>query len=317
MSLKEYIESIFDVFSRREPTRERRHKPDELSEKVRGQVLILYLNLAPSQSRHQSYMAYIAPDFWVQMHSKLQLLYGRVNLSGIQTSNATEDLINFLHYCNADEFFDFVESSFKLDITLDVMGDENQVVDALNTIFRASDAPYQLTPIVKVEEKIADSRFSHSLIHTVAYPKIIRAEEELTYQEAVKPALSVLSAPHFEAANREFRDAMDKYRKGDYEDSLAMCGSAFESVLKVLCKRKRWKYNEQDTASQLLDVIFSKSTLEPFFKQPLMLIATMRNKLSSSHGGGSNVRNVEGHIAQYALTSTAAAIMLLVREINV
>ena len=315
MSLKEQIESIFDVFSRRESTRERRHKPNQLSGEVRGRVLILYLNLAPSQFRYQ----HIVPDFWVQIHSKLQLLYGRTNLSGVQTSNATEDLINFLNNCNADEFFDFIELSFKLELTLEVMDDENQVVDALNTIFRDSNAPYQLTPIVKVEEKAGVSRFNRPVttIRTVAYPRIIRAEEELTYQEAVKPALSVLGAPHFEAANQEFRDAMDKYRKGDYEDSLAMCGSAFESVLKVLCKRKRWKYNEQDTSSQLLDVVFSKSTLEPFFKQPLMLIATMRNKLSSSHGGGSKVRNVEGHVAQYALTSTAAAIMLLVDEINV
>ena len=255
------------------------------------------------------------------MHNKLEYLYGRVNLSGREALNFIEDAITFLHYSRAEEFFDFIELSFKLDVTGRVMRDENGVVDAVNEIFRASNVPYQLTPIVKVKEKSTVFSFTHSnpgtVIRTVAYPKIIRAEEELTYQEAVKPALSVLSAPHFEAANQEFRDAMDKYRKGDYEDSLAMCGSAFESVLKVVCKRKRWSYNEHDTASQLLEVLFSNSTLKSFFKQPLMLIATMRNKLSSSHGGGSKVRSVEGHVAQYALTSTAAAIMLLVDEINV
>ena len=251
------------------------------------------------------------------MHNRLEHLYGRLNLSGVQVSSATEDLNIFLQQCNTDEFFDFIELSFKLDVTGRVMGDENEVVDAVNEIFRVENAPYQLTPIVKVEEKVTDSRFPHSLIRTVAYPRIVRADEELTHQEAVEPALRVLSEPYFEAANQEFRDALNEYRKGDYEDCLAKCGSAFESVLKILCQRRGWNYGEDDNAGKLIDVVFSKSTLEPFFKQTLMLIATMRNRLSSSHGGGSKVRNVEGHIAQYALTSTAAAIMLLVREINV
>ena len=45
-----------------------------------------------------------------------------------------------------------------------------------------------------------------------------------------------------------------------------------------------------------------------------MLIATMRNRLSGSHGGGDTVRSVERYVAQYALTSTAAAIVLLTHE---
>jgi hypothetical protein len=47
-----------------------------------------------------------------------------------------------------------------------------------------------------------------------------------------------------------------------------------------------------------------------------MLIATMRNRLSSAHGGGTAVRAVDRHVAQYALTSTAAAVVLLVHDIG-
>ena len=121
-------------------------------------------------------------------------------------------------------------------------------------------------------------------------------------------------APHFEAANAEFRDALDEYRKGCYGDWLTKCNSAFESVMKVLCKRNQWPFNEKDTARPLLKVIIDKSSLDPFFEQPLMLIATMRNRLSSSHGAGSDPRSVERHIGQSAISSTAAAIVLLVRE---
>lgn len=196
------------------------------------------------------------------------------------------------------------------------MSEENQVVDALNELFRVENAPYQLTPCVKVEELDRNARFGHgaNVIRTVAYPKVVRAEDEVTHREAIDPALSVLSAPHFEVPNLEFRDALDEYRKGHYGDCLTKCGSAFESVLKVLCQRNGCPFNERDTAAPLLKLVVSNSTLDPFFEQPLILIATLRNRLSSSHGGGTSVRSVQRHVAQYAITSTAAAIVLLAHE---
>jgi hypothetical protein len=47
-----------------------------------------------------------------------------------------------------------------------------------------------------------------------------------------------------------------------------------------------------------------------------MLVARMRNRLSSSHGGGSSVRTVDQHVAQYALNATTAAIVLLVQDLG-
>jgi len=85
--------------------------------------------------------------------------------------------------------------------------------------------------------------------------------------------------------------------------------------MKSLCKRNKWPFDDKkDTAGPLLKIILSHSKLDPFFEQPLLLIATMRNRLSSSHGGGTAVRSVERHVAQYAVASTAAAILLLAHE---
>ena len=106
-------------------------------------------------------------------------------------------------------------------------------------------------------------------------------------------------------------------RKGHFGDSVTKCCSAFESVLKVLCTRNGWAFDPQkDTAAKLLEIVLSHSSLDGFFSQPLMLIATMRNRLSSAHGGGTAVRVVDRHVAQYALTSTAAAVVLLVHDIG-
>ena len=319
MTLKERIARILDVFSQRERASGRLYKPDDISGKVRAQIILFYRDFVNGQLRSHYQGDYTYP-FWEQMHNKLQHLHGRLFLSSLNTTDPGPDVFAFLNKCNIDEFFDFIELSFKLDISWHLMDDENEVVDAVNEILGIDKVPFRLTSMVKVEEK-ASHAFGGSRqvtsVRIAAYPRIVRIEDEITHQEAVKPSLDILAAPHFEAASKEFREALSHYRKGEHEDCLAKCGSAFESVLKVLCKRKGWKHGEHDTTSNLLDVIFANATLEPFFKQTFMLIATMRNRLSSSHGGGSSIRRAERHIAQYALTSTAAAIVLLVHEIGV
>ena len=253
-------------------------------------------------------------DFWGQLHNKLQHLYGRPRLTNQHGSSPVQDAEVFLMTCSASEFLDFIELSFKLDVTSRVFGVENDVVDAINEILEVEFAPYQLTQMVQVREPLQGRSFR---IRTSAYPRAIRVDEDVMHTEAVMPALSVLSAFHFEAANAEFRDAMEEYRKQNYGDCLTKCGSSFESTLKVLCERNGWRFEPNDTAGKLLKVVTENSTLDSFFEQPLMIIATIRNKLSSAHGGGSELRMVPRQIAQYSLTSTAAAIVLLVRTADV
>lgn len=142
---------------------------------------------------------------------------------------------------------------------------------------------------------------------------IYLAEDEVIQKTALEPALAVLADPRFEVAGDEFRSAMNEYRNGDYADCLAKCGSSFESVLKVICKSKGWSSNET-AAAGLIRTVVEKSSLNSFFKDPLVLIATMRNRLSNAHGGGDKPRAPRRSIARYAVASTAAAIVLLVSE---
>lgn len=210
-----------------------------------------------------------------------------------------------------------MELLFKASCLHRVVRDENQVVDAVNDIFRSERAPFQLTSMVKQEETAA-TPFHHlgggRMIRTVAYPQVIRAEDELTHSEALVPVLSVLAEPVFISANQELRGALEDYRRGSFGDCLTKCGSAFESVLKIICSKRGWSYSQADTASTLLSTIIPKTNLESFFQQQLLLVATMRNRLSTAHGAGTAAREVPRHIAQFAITSTAAAILLLVHE---
>jgi hypothetical protein len=44
------------------------------------------------------------------------------------------------------------------------------------------------------------------------------------------------------------------------------------------------------------------------------MVAILRNKESSSHGGGAQPKKVESHVARFAINATAAAILLLVEH---
>jgi hypothetical protein len=248
-------------------------------------------------------------------------LYGRPILASQQVQSAGEDAVRFVQGCSAEEFFDFIELSFKVQSARRALQDDNDFVDALNEIFRRENAPYQVTPGVVRQEPNPQTKGPMSggmILRRIAFPKVVRMDDEVPHTEAVLPALSVLSRPEFSSANDEFRKALEDYRKGDFEDCLVKCGSSLESTLKVLCRMNHVTFDpDKDTAGPLLDKLLAKSQLDTgTFKEPLIAIGRMRNRLSAAHGGGSKVKTVPRHVAQYAVTSTAAAIVLLVHDMG-
>ena len=213
MSLKDQLASIFDVFSHRSPARGKGYKPDEFPEQVRRRILILYRDVVAGQwqTNEWSSPGNHTAEFWAEVHNSLEHLYGRVRLSSAATNTQMDDAIAFVLHGTPAEFFDFLELSFRVESMWRILHEKNDLVDAINEIFRVEHAPYQLTRVVTREEPGTGRFRQGTTIHTVAWPRVIRVEDEVTYAEAVAPALWVLSASHFEAANLEFRDALDEY----------------------------------------------------------------------------------------------------------
>jgi hypothetical protein len=309
------LKLIFDVFSKRDPST--KYPPNSVPETLRNKILFLCQDLFTGRWREYGSTSDYTFSFWSEIHRSLQYLHGRPKLSpNLQADPPTKDAIHFLLTCEPKDFLAFVELIFKVQCLFHVTSDENELVEAINELFKSENAPYQLTPIVKQEEQATGRPpfYSGTVIMTVAYPKVVWAEEDITFSEAIGPALSVLADPAYQSSNLEFRDALEDYRRSDYGDCLTKCGSAFESVMKVLCAKNGWPFTAHDTASPLLQTILTNTSLDSFFKEPLIIIATLRNRLSKAHGAGTGTRKVERHVAQYAITSTAAAILLLVHE---
>jgi hypothetical protein len=221
--------------------------------------------------------------------------------------------------CPGDQFLDFIEDIFKVDCFFHVTLPADQLVAELNAFFRIDKLPYQLTDMV-VEEVVTSAGFDRAPRigrRTVQFPRVIIRDNDVVYTEALAPALALLRRPHFQHANAEFLDALEDFRKGDHGDCLTKTASAFESVLKVICDRKGWSYRpDRDTAKELVKIVVENSTLDAYFTDVLLIVATLRNRLSPAHGAGINPRVVPPHRAQYALNAAASAILLVVDEVG-
>lgn len=203
---------------------------------------------------------------------------------------------------------------FKLEFYWQAVREENSLVDDINHFLEIDDITYAVTSFVR-EERVerhhgAPTTFSYLTQH----PRVIRRDSQVTHSQAVEPALRLLSDSRLASANREFLEALEDYRRRDYDDCLVKCGSAFESTLKVVCSERRWPHTQTDTAKPLIQAIIANSALDSYFEQPLSVIATLRNRESTAHGAGTQTRNVAPHRAQFAINATAAAILLVVQE---
>ncbi len=310
------FKQIFDVFSRRNKKVEPfiQNVPTTLRNKI-----LLYCNDLFSNNRDNPGTGNYTNSFWNEVHQMLLYRHGKFVLSEGRPHSRSEDAINFLLTCKDEEFFDFIEYIFRVKCLFHIPIEENLIVGEINELFVSDNVGYELTEIIKEDVIEPSNEYpffgrEQRIIKTIAYPKIIRKDDQVIHTTAIIPALNLLSDPKYKTANQEYLEALEDYRKGDCGDCLTKCGSAFESVMKIICDNKKWQYKQTDTASALLPIIINNSGLESFFEQPLIIIATLRNRLSKSHGAGIAPKKVSPNYARYALNTTAAAIVFLINE---
>ena len=148
MSLTDRLGQFLDVFSKRQKAHDPCYKPPALSRELHGRILLLYSDVISGRlnTRGWGHAEDHGAVFFAQMHQALRLLYGRANLAEQRQRSEAEDVMAFTNACTAEQLFDFIEASFKLDVSSRIFGDENEFVAALNDIFRREAAPFQILP---------------------------------------------------------------------------------------------------------------------------------------------------------------------------
>lgn len=177
----------------------------------------------------------------------------------------------------------------------------------------------KMTPDEAIAELNARLR-GHGVGFEFAAGQLIPINSNYLHSEAVLPSLQLLSNPDFKGANDEFLKAHEHFRHHRFAESLNEALKAFESTLKLICARHKWRYDQRDTASKLIGYVIEKGLIAPFHQTHLAAVRTsleagvptIRNKLSG-HGKGEADHEVDENIAAYGLHLTSANIVMLVR----
>jgi hypothetical protein len=68
----------------------------------------------------------------------------------------------------------------------------------------------------------------------------------------------------------------------------------------VILTEKKWPFDPHATAKTLMDIYLKNSGLPAFWEQPILVLATLRNRYDA-HGGGTKPHDVPQYLARYAI----------------
>jgi hypothetical protein len=201
-----------------------------------------------------------------------------------------------------------------LDVMQLVFGKIDKLVRQNSREFSGS----RTSPDAAIEE--LNERFKeHGVGFQFSQGQILRIDSEFTHQEITVPALKLLEQPYLAGANEEFLTAHEHYRHGRYKECLNECLKAFESTMKAICHKRKWAYNQTDTAKALIKTCEDNGLFPVFLESHLTGlrtslesgVPTARNK-TSGHGQGVVPITVSEQFAGYVLHLAAANIRFLV-----
>jgi hypothetical protein len=245
-------------------------------------------------------------EVWNEINNYLSREKGLFYLGDERCSNAEQHCVHHLMSQNTstEDKLDLIEYSFAMVFKYDQHGQG-----------RAAQSPTDA-----IEE--LNRRFrQHCIGYEFVGLELIRKDSQFVHSEVTLPALQLISGAEFKGASDEFLKAHEHYRHDRFKEAMNESLKALESTLKSICKIRKYEFAGNETASNLLKISFSNGLvpeqLQSHFNALQSCIAsgvpTVRNK-HSAHGQGVEVTEIPRHLVQFALNSTAAAILFLVES---
>lgn len=167
-------------------------------------------------------------------------------------------------------------------------------------------------------QELNDRFREHRVGYQFSERKIMRVDSEWMHAEVMKRCLVILSGSDYSGAQDEFLKGHEHYRVGNMKEAINECLKSFESVMKVICGKRRWSGAEDASASKLISICFEGGLIPSFWSQHFTAlqsllkggVAPARNKLSA-HGQGAIPTDVPRHLVSYVINMTASAILFL------
>jgi len=288
---------------------------DHVPETVRGQIVHIWnasIGRYPRYRSRPSEFKHDNKDAWKNLYGAVCREKGLLKLWSTARNHKEGCIQYLLNEPNVDNVLDIVELSFQMILesrhlarstALD-MGIKQQPDDAiseLNVRFKQANLGYQFES-----------------------GQIIRTDNFAMQETVVKPTLLLLTDRNFSGINNEFLAALKHHRAGNHRDAITAANSAFESTLKTICKIKEWQYDQRDTAGRLLKIVRREGLFPDYMGTSFeQLIATLqsglpqiRNRESSSHGQGPELKLPPEYMTEYALNLCATQILFLIKSMR-
>lgn len=160
----------------------------------------------------------------------------------------------------------------------------------------------------------------HNLGYEVTNGQLMRIDNQTVHAQYVKPALQLLCDEEFAGAEEEYRNAFEARRAGNNKDAILNAGKCFESVMKIICRKKYNADVDNCAAGALLDKLEQKEFFPKYMNKHFEKIVdtlrfgvpTVRNKVAG-HGQGSEITEAPDYLVDYVLGLVAVNTVLLVK----
>ena len=304
--------AISDLFSKRQKAL-RGETPDvysydDLPRTLRVQIVHIMHDALGSPEQYTDVLLPCVSELYNSIADNLCREYGVFRLPVNYDGNKSK-MMDLLHFFfqekNVEKVLDVTELSFRS------INNSTRVYDYLHKDDPSGDADRAIDEL--------NHRFKeHGVGYYFTDGQIIRIDSEFVHSEAVRPALRILDQEQYAGARQECLRAHEHYRKGNTKETLNECLKSLESVMKSICDKRQWLYDERATASKLIGVCFDNGLIPSFWKTQFDAlrsllesgVPTARNRYSG-HGQGATPKLVPGYIAGYVLHMTAAAVVFL------
>ena len=326
---------VFDIFAKRKQRKENAGKPviyryDELPKPFRVQVAHIWRGAigSPFDFKGPPYAdpIYVTKvQWWSEIHDTLAREIGVFNLIPLEGPFGQEDR---MAHC-----FQFVLRGEDVDLVLSLIEFSFGLIDTTVREFVQQELSRKGLPAIGAMgiSQLPDAaiqelnhRFrEHAIGYQYQGGQIVRVDSQYLHAETVEPAISLLYNEGFEGALQEFMVAHEHYRQGRKGEAILQAEKSLESTLKTICDRRKWKYPQNPSASQLIKAVFDNrlitTEMQSHFNGLQAVLAsgvpTIRNNYAG-HGQGSSVVEIPDHLAAYALHLTASNIVFLVNAHN-
>ena len=335
--------AIYNLFSKRQKKLRAKfpdiYQYEEIPQKFRVQVIHIMDAIENTPLFHRFNNV---EDFYFNAHKKLCEEYGEFTLMPDVNSHKQAIFNFFVSQKDYEKVLDVIEVIFQ---NIQVLLNEFNLNDKEKSSSQQSETINDLSDFEKqslknmkaidnylqeernqtqvyINKAIEDlnQRFKESGIgYAFQNGELIRIDSQFIHSEAVKPVLVLLAnEKYYEGVNQEFLKAHEHYRHKRYKECLVECCKAFESLMKAICEKRKWNYNQNDTASKLIKTCFDNKLIPSYMDNQIASlkqilgsgVSTIRNK-EGGHGQGAEISEVSEYLASYCLHLTASNLLFL------